>query len=120
MERVEEEIIIDEALITDSEDESMDLVDPPRARSRRPETGDEHGIQLDPSNDPLYNLEGQERIPTTADIRHFFERTAEGSVCNYCKYVSYIRKFIHLLMMTHLPQEDSRYRPRSLGTNVHK
>jgi hypothetical protein len=37
------------------------------------------------NTDPLYHVEEQEKLPSTADIRHFFERTSEGTVCSYCK-----------------------------------
>ncbi|KAF9239469.1 ribonuclease H-like domain-containing protein [Melanogaster broomeanus] len=67
----EEDDMIDELLSSDTEE-------PPRVRSRR--RGDERAegaMQLDSATDPRYNLEEQEKMPTTADIRHFFERTPE-------------------------------------------
>lgn len=76
----EEEIVIDE--FSGSDDESSD--EPVRRRSRREPAADD-AVHLDPSTDLLYNAEEQEKVPTTADIRHFFSRTSEGTVCNDCK-----------------------------------
>ncbi|KIJ19287.1 hypothetical protein PAXINDRAFT_7787 [Paxillus involutus ATCC 200175] len=42
-------------------------------------------MQLNSSTDPLCNFEEQEKVPSTADIRHFFDRTSEETVCKYCK-----------------------------------
>jgi hypothetical protein len=85
MEALEEEFDLN--VSPSSESDSMESVEPPRTRSRRHDAGDENAMQLDPTNDPLYNLDEPEKVPTTADIQHFFERTPEGSVCTYCKYV---------------------------------
>ncbi|KAF8835923.1 hypothetical protein BDN67DRAFT_984292 [Paxillus ammoniavirescens] len=40
---------------------------------------------LNSSTDPLCNFEEQEKVPSTADIRHFFDRTLKETVCKYCK-----------------------------------
>lgn len=87
MEPIEdEEIYIDEALISGSD---SDGDEPPRVRTHRQTHGtenDEDTIQSSvAASDPLCSPEEQEKIPTTADIRHFFERTSEDTVCRYCK-----------------------------------
>ena len=41
--------------------------------------------QLKLGTDPLCGREGQGKVPTTADIRHFFDRTRDGAVCRLCK-----------------------------------
>lgn len=80
MESLEEEIVIDEDDFSDSDEEA-----PPRARTRRNVEDGNDGTHLNPATDPLYRLEEQEKVPTTADIRHFFERTADGTVCRPCR-----------------------------------
>lgn len=90
----EEEIDIDAGL-SDPGDESGD--EPPRLRHRprRPEVDDD-AMQLDPASDPIYNTKEQEKLPTTADVRHFFEKTAENMVCT-CALIAgeFISIFAH-------------------------
>lgn len=37
----------------------------------------------------VYTTEEQEKVPSTADVQHFFERTSKGTVCRDCKYMLY-------------------------------
>jgi hypothetical protein len=53
MEALEEEFDLN--VSPSSKSDSMESVEPPRTRSRRHDTGDENTMQLDPTNDPLYN-----------------------------------------------------------------
>jgi hypothetical protein len=76
-----EEIDIDVPLTSEDESDDETL----RHRSRHRETEHDDPMQLNATTDPLYNLEHQEKVPSTADIRHFFERTSDGTVCKFCK-----------------------------------
>lgn len=79
----EETIFIDESALSGDDDDSID--EPVRRRSHRPRVDDDEAVHLDPTTDLLYNADDQEKIPSTADIRHFFARSSEGTVCNDCK-----------------------------------
>ncbi|KIJ12677.1 hypothetical protein PAXINDRAFT_14439 [Paxillus involutus ATCC 200175] len=77
----EEEIIIDDpsSFGTESSDGLL------RHRSHCHEAEADDVMQLNLSTDPLCNFEEQEKVLSTADIQHFFDRTSEETVCKYCK-----------------------------------
>jgi hypothetical protein len=77
----EEEIIIDDPSSSDTKSSDGFLCH----QSRRHEAEADDVMQLNSSTDPLCNFEEQEKVPSTADIRHFFDRTSEETVCRYCK-----------------------------------
>jgi hypothetical protein len=71
MEALEEEFNLN--VSPSSESDSMESVEPPHTRSHCHDAGDENVMQLDPTNDPLYNLDEQEKVPMTADTTFFRE-----------------------------------------------
>ncbi|KIJ11758.1 hypothetical protein PAXINDRAFT_15341 [Paxillus involutus ATCC 200175] len=77
----EEEIIINNPSSSGTESSDGLL----HHRSRRHEAEADDAMQLNSSTDLLCNFEEQEKVPSTADIRHFFDRTSEETVCKYCK-----------------------------------
>ena len=42
-------------------------------------------MQVDPASDLLNSVDDQEKVPTTTDIQHFFERTSDSTTCRPCK-----------------------------------
>ncbi|KAF8835415.1 hypothetical protein BDN67DRAFT_1015578 [Paxillus ammoniavirescens] len=77
----EEEIIIDDPSSSDTE--SSDGLLHHQLHCHEAEADDV--MQLNSSTDPLCNFEEQEKVLSTADIRHFFNRTLEETVSKYCK-----------------------------------
>ncbi|KIK74716.1 hypothetical protein PAXRUDRAFT_113922, partial [Paxillus rubicundulus Ve08.2h10] len=77
----EEEIIINNPSSSDTKSSDGLLCH----RSRRHEAEADDAMQLNSSTDPLCNFEEQEKVLSTADIQHFFDRTSEETVCKYCK-----------------------------------
>ena len=45
----------------------------------------EDEMQVDPATDLLNSVDDQEKVLTTVDTRHFFERTSDSTTCRPCK-----------------------------------
>ena len=57
----------------------------PRGRSHRRHADPEDEMQVDPATDLLNSVDNQEKVLTTADTWHFFERTSDSLTCRPCK-----------------------------------